>query len=140
MEDFLLIVVLVVLFVRWLILSGRMAEMKRRIEELSSEETRAALTRRVYALEQEVKELRAARLSDVVAAPPPVEPKTEPEPAPEPAKAEPEPVHITPPPVVPEPEAPRVWEPVTIPAPPVTEREPEPVPPPPPIFTPQPAQ
>jgi uncharacterized membrane protein len=136
MEDFLLIVVLVVLFVRWLILSGRMAEMKRRIEELSSEETRAALTRRVYALEQEVKELRAARISQVVTAPPPVEPKPEPEPA----KAEPEPVHITPTPVVPEPEAPRVWEPVVIPPAPVVEPEPAPAPPPPPIFTPQPAQ
>lgn len=101
MESFLLVVTLVVLFIRWLVLSGRMGELQRRIEELSRQSDQSLLTRRVYALEQAVQELRAARPAEVDAATP--LPAVEPKPESEPARIEPVPA-------VPEPEAPRIWE------------------------------
>jgi hypothetical protein len=104
MEAFLLVVVLVVLFIRWLILSGKMDDMRRMIEALSLDQNTAALTQRVYALEQAVKQLRVVQPEEVPVAPPVPVVEAKPEPAPV-VEAKPEPA-----PVVPEPQAPRIWE------------------------------
>lgn len=56
MEDFLLVIILIVLTVRWFVLSGRMQEMKRRMEWLESS----------------LRELRAERAGTLPAAPPPL--------------------------------------------------------------------
>ena len=58
MEDFLLLVVLFVLFLRWLILSGRMKDLRQRLEQLEMRPVEAQLVQRIYALEQEVAELK----------------------------------------------------------------------------------
>jgi len=87
MPEFLLVVILIVLFIRWLVLSRRMASIEQRIEDVATNRaSEARLIARIYALEQVVKELRGA-----------AEPK--PEPAPTPfviAKAAPEPAVVTP--------------------------------------------
>ena len=120
MESFLLTIVLITLFVRWLVLSGRLNTIHERIELLTANQVQPQLTARVYALEQAVKELRAVR--------------------PEPPPPMPQPV---PAPVVPQP---IVWESVVVPPmntpPPLpkVEPEPEPEPAPAPIFTMQAAQ
>jgi hypothetical protein len=118
MESVLLVGVLITLFVRWLVLSGKLNTMQQKIELLTADATQPMLIARVYALEQAVKELRAVRPADVPAAPPPKP--------------------VVPVPVVVEPEAPRVWESVKVeamPAPPTkSEPEPEPEPVPMPSF------
>ena len=113
MEATLLVVVLITLFIRWLVLSGKMSAMQQRIELLAADQTQPALTRRVYALEQAVQELRAIRPAEVAPAPPAStvvgSPAREREDAqPEPKPAVPEPVISQP--VVPQPEPSRVWE------------------------------
>ncbi len=100
MESVLLVGVLITLFVRWLVLSGKLNSMQQKIELLTADATQPMLIARVYALEQAVKELRAVRPADVPVAPPPAKP-------------------VVPASVVVEPEPPRVWEPVKL--------EPEPV-------------
>jgi hypothetical protein len=54
MEAALLVILLVVLFIRWLVLSGRMAELKRRLENVESSPSEARLIERIYALEKAV--------------------------------------------------------------------------------------
>jgi hypothetical protein len=110
MESVLLVGVLITLFVRWLVLSGKMSTMQQKIELLTADATQPMLIARVYALEQAVKELRAVRPADAPVAPPPKP--------------------VVPVPVVAEPEAPRVWESVKVEPMPVlpAESEPEPVP------------
>jgi hypothetical protein len=61
MESALLVVVLVTLFARWLVLSGKMNSMQQKIELLTADTTQPMLIARVYALEQAVKELRDGR-------------------------------------------------------------------------------
>src|SRR4051812_38883912 len=60
--EFFFAVLLLVLFVRWLIMSRRMREMERRIEEAGANQSTAAdiaaLVRRIYHLEAEVERLR----------------------------------------------------------------------------------
>ncbi|HEX4594394.1 MAG TPA: DUF2339 domain-containing protein, partial [Bryobacteraceae bacterium] len=82
MESFLLVVILLVLFIRWMILSGRMAEMDRKILELDLRPADARLIARVYALERAMEGLRSERpaapsapIAVVVAPPRPVEPE-----------------------------------------------------------------
>lgn len=62
MEEFLLITILIVLFVRWLILSNRFAELKLRIENIVEDRQRQheiqGLIKRVWTLEGEVAELK----------------------------------------------------------------------------------
>ena len=70
MEPFLLGVVLITLFVRWLVLSNKMDAMRQKLDVLAGDPTQVRLTQRVYALEQAVKELRAMRPAEV-----PVEPE-----------------------------------------------------------------
>ncbi|HLK17685.1 MAG TPA: hypothetical protein VKT81_01980, partial [Bryobacteraceae bacterium] len=71
MEPFLLGVVLITLFVRWLVLSHKMDDIQHRLDVVSGDQTPVLLTRRVYALEQAVQELRALRPAEVSVAPPP---------------------------------------------------------------------
>src|SRR5580698_9172421 len=108
MESALLVGALITLFVRWLVLSGKLDTMQQKIELLTANATQPMLTARVYALEQAVKELRAVRPADTPVAPP-LKP-------------------AVPAPVVVQPDAPRVWEPVKL----------EPMPPPPPMSEPEP--
>src|ERR1035438_8782699 len=131
MESALLIVMLVALFVRWLVLSGKMNAMQQKIEVLSADAIQPMLIARVYALEQTVKELRAMRPGEAPVTPPasPVlEPKPEAKPKPMPMPMVFEPVVLEP--VVLEPDAPRVWEPVKLETapPPLPKSEPESVP------------
>lgn len=63
MEGFLLVVLLVVLFVRWLVLSSRMSELRRKIDELESRPSDPRLIQRVYKLEKEIEELSRVRSS-----------------------------------------------------------------------------
>src|SRR6266567_50422 len=87
MEDFLLVVTLIVLFVRWIILSGKLSRMGERIDYLSGNRADPELIKRVYALETAVQELRGT---------------TRPEPSPAPAPATPPPMEMPatqPPPV-----------------------------------------
>lgn len=128
MESVLLVGVLITLFVRWLVLSGKMNSMQQKIEVLTADATQPMLIARVYALEQAVKELRAIRPAEAPVTPPAsqvVEP--EPEPKPEP---KPEPMPVVFEPVVLEPEVPRIWEQVKLETtpPPLPQPEPEPVP------------
>jgi hypothetical protein len=58
MTEFLLVVVLVVLFIRWMILSGRLRELQGRIDVLEARPAEGRLTDRVYVLEQAIQELR----------------------------------------------------------------------------------
>lgn len=109
MESVLLVGVLITLFVRWLVLSGKLNTMQQKIELLAADATQPMLIARVYALEQAMKELRAVSPADV--------PVTPPQPQP-----------VVPVPVAVQPETPRVWEPVKL----------EPMPPPPPISEPEP--
>ena len=74
MESVLLVGVLITLFVRWLVLSGKLNSMQQKIELLTADATQPMLIARVYALEQAVKELRAVRPADVPVAPPPAKP------------------------------------------------------------------
>src|SRR5450755_1587498 len=115
MEATLLVVVLITLFIRWLVLSGKMSAMQQKIEQVAADQTQPLLTRRVYQLELAVKELRALRPAEVPVAPPVsplVEEKTEPE-------------VIVPELVISEQEAPQAF---SSPPPPLPEVEPEPVP------------
>lgn len=102
MEDFLLFVVLVVLLIRWWVLSQRYAEMERRIAAVSREQVDpgviAQLVRRIYQLETTVAGLKDVRTEP--ARETPVE-----EPAPEP----PQPVAAPT-----EPPAPILSEPATV--------------------------
>jgi hypothetical protein len=147
MESVLLVGVLITLFVRWLVLSGKMNSMQQKIELLNSDTTQPMLIARVYALEQAVKELRAIRPDEVPVAPPPI-PVTDPpipatvppipatsSPAREQGDKEPKPQAFEP--VVLEPEAPRVWESVKLETtpPPLPQAEPEPEPVPAPSFS-----
>lgn len=128
MEDFLLVVVLILLTVRWFVLSGRMQEMQRRIDAL------AHVSR---GLEAMVQELRAERAAAAQPAPPPL-------PVPEAA-------HVPPPPLsrpLPVPEtvhvAPLAPPPLPVPTsaplpPPFTAPPPVAVPPPIPYFPREPA-
>jgi hypothetical protein len=88
MEAFLLFVVLVVLLIRWWVLSQRYAEMEQRISTLSQEQVDpgviAQLTRRIFQLEGAVAELKAGR-----GEPTPAVPVAEPEPQPETPKPQP---------------------------------------------------
>jgi uncharacterized membrane protein len=115
MEATLLVVVLITLFIRWLVLSGKMSAMQQRIEQVAADQTQPLLTRRVYELELAVKELRAMRPAEVPVAPP-VSPVVE---------EKPEPEVIVPELVISEQEAPQVF---SSPPPPLPEVEPEPVP------------
>jgi len=85
MEDFLLAVILVVLFVRWLIISGRLSRMEERIDDASRIRTDPELIKRIFALESAVQELRATGPREPAPAPvtaPPIEmPAPEPPPA-----------------------------------------------------------
>src|SRR5713101_5297335 len=84
MEDFLLVVILIVLFVRWIILSGKLSRIEERIDYLSGNRTDPELIKRVFALETAVQELRGARSAEparATVAPPPIEtPVAEPPP------------------------------------------------------------
>src|SRR5271155_121525 len=91
MEPFLLVVVSITLFVRWLVLSGKMNEIQQKLDVLAGDQTHAMLTQRVYALEQAVKELRVMRPAEVPVTPPPS------------IVVDPEPAPVIPEPVVPEP-------------------------------------
>ena len=106
MEAVLLVIILIVLLIRWLVLSGRLDNLEHRIEALGGEMQEspriAALTARVYALEQALKGVAA-------------EPAVVPEPAPQPV-AEPvtaaaieviETPPVMPPPLPPEKRRPR---------------------------------
>src|SRR5580704_5536552 len=107
MESVLLVGVLITLFVRWLVLSGKMNTMQQKIELLTADATQPMLIARVYALEQAVKELRAVRPADI--------PVAVGSPAREQGDAAPQPRPVVPAPVVPEPVvvAPFVLEPET---------------------------
>src|SRR6266481_3043200 len=77
METFLLVVILVVLFVRWLVLSGKLSRIDQRIDELSARRTDPELIKRVFALETELKQLRATATTrpeppPIPVAPPPI--------------------------------------------------------------------
>ncbi len=63
METGLLLLILIVLFIRWLVLRGRMDELKRRLEDVESSPREARLIERIYALEKAVEELRGPRPS-----------------------------------------------------------------------------
>ena len=106
MEPFLLGVVLITLFVRWLVLSHKMDDIQHRLDVVSGDQTPVLLTRRVYALEQAVQELRALRPAEVSVAPPPspVIPVMEPAPELEQVIAEPAPpsIQVEAPPPLPE--------------------------------------
>src|SRR5260370_25909787 len=82
MEDFLLVVIPIVLFVRWIILSGKLSRIEDRIDHLSGNRTDPELIKRVFVLETAVQELRAGRSAEPTPAPvtpPPMEtPVTEP--------------------------------------------------------------
>ncbi len=67
MEATILVFVLITLFVRWLVLSGRMNAIQQRIEQVAADQAQPLLTRRVYDLELAVKELRAMRPADAPA-------------------------------------------------------------------------
>jgi hypothetical protein len=114
MESALLVVVLVTLFARWLVLSGKMNSMQQKIELLTADTTQPMLIARVYALEQAVKELRATAGS-------PAREQGDMAPALDPVIFEP---------VVLESEVPRIWESVKLETtpPPLPKSEPEPVP------------
>ena len=71
METGLLLLVLIVLFIRWLVLRGRMDELKRRLEDVESSPHEARLIERIYALEKAVEELRGPRASAAPAVPEP---------------------------------------------------------------------
>src|ERR1700686_4712745 len=114
MEATLLVVVLITLFIRWLVLSGKLRGMQQRIEQVAADQTQPLLTRRVYELELAVKELRAIRPAEVPVAPP-ASPMVEEKPEPEVFAQEP---------LTSEPEAPQVFSS----PPPLPEVEPEPVP------------
>ena len=76
MEDFLLVVILIILFVRWIILSGKLSRMAERIDYLSGNRADPELIKRIFALETAVQELRAGRSAEPTPAPvmaPPVE-------------------------------------------------------------------
>ncbi len=112
MEDFLFGVIVVVLFVRWLVLSRRFRRLERSLDSIG------ALTQRVFALEQALKE-RAVVVEE--APPPPVViPEPEPEPAPAP-QLEPEPMVVAP--ALPPPLPPPLPQPIL-----ESESEPEPEP------------
>ena len=124
MDTFLLVVVLVVLFVRWLILSRRLRELHERVANLSNGEQRFELIRRIYALEQEVKKLQAERASQPAAEPVPTpESIVAPPPAPEPEPVATSVVTEVPPPL-PDP----IVERTTPPPLPIRELEPVPAP------------
>ncbi len=91
MEAFLLVALLFGLFVRWLILSRRIAELREKIEQLQQTPNEARLTARVYALEKALEELRRERPAAAAE-----------KPAPEPVVAEPvaAPPWVAPSPVV----------------------------------------
>lgn len=81
MPEFLLVVILIVLFIRWLILSRRLSSIEQRIEDATANRvSEARLIARIYALEQAVKELRAPVEAKVEAPVPVVAVKIEPEP------------------------------------------------------------
>jgi hypothetical protein len=61
MESFLLVVLLVVLLICWVVLSGRISDLRRRIEEQDTRPADARLIARIFALEKEVAELRRER-------------------------------------------------------------------------------
>src|SRR5260370_1491304 len=74
MEDFLLVVILIILFVRWIILSGKLSRMSERIDYLSGNRADPELIKRVFALEAAVQELRSATRPEPTPAPAPVTP------------------------------------------------------------------
>ena len=128
---FILVVVLIVLFVRWLMVSGRMERIENRIEEaeqrLNHTAQIAQLTARIHALEEMVKEPRAMARAAVVGEP-------QPAPTPEVRVPEPAPVTISPPETA--------IEPPPIPVAIEVERSvpsPPPLPEPPPVPRPEPA-
>jgi hypothetical protein len=90
MAEFLLVIVLIVLFIRWLILSNRLAELKLRIDNIAEERLKRRdiedLTKRVRALEGEMAELkRSAAAPQVMPVDEPVAARSavvEPRPAP----------------------------------------------------------
>ncbi|HTS47028.1 MAG TPA: DUF2339 domain-containing protein, partial [Bryobacteraceae bacterium] len=61
MESFLLVVLLVVLLIGWMVLSERISDLRRKIEEQEARPADPRLIARVYALEKEVGELRRER-------------------------------------------------------------------------------
>ena len=76
METFLLVVILVVLFVRWIVLSGKLSRIDQSIDLLLEKRTDPELIKRVFALETELKELRAATRQEAPPIPvvaPPIE-------------------------------------------------------------------
>jgi len=115
MEAFLLCVVLMVLVIRWWILSQRFAELERRIDLVSQDQVKphvyAELIQRIYRLEHSAAGVKTA------------EPEAKPKPAPSPAPP------LSPAPIAPRPAMTRV-EPVTSPAAP-------PPPPAPPVEPPR---
>lgn len=121
METVLFVGVLTTMFVRWLVLSGKMNTMDQKIELLVSNQTQPLLTARVYALEQAVKELRGVRPEEVRVAAVPV------------ATPKPEPTPIPPPPVIPP-----LQDIPAMPSEPVVEQVESPLPPPLPKWKPEP--
>ena len=92
MTEFLLIVVLVVLFTRWIILSGRLADLERKIQDLDLRPADARLIERVYALETAVLGLRPVPPSPPSVTgplPEPAKPAPVPGPSPQPLTIEP---------------------------------------------------
>ena len=86
METFLLVVILIVLFVRWIIMSRKLDRMDERIDDASRIRTDPDLIKRIFALETAVQELRATTRPEpeptqAPVTPPPIKmPATEPPP------------------------------------------------------------
>jgi len=133
MEAFILVVVLIVLFVRWLIISGRLERLEGRVEEAERGPTHEAqiaqLSARVHALEQMVREPRPMARAAAVGEPPPEVRAPEPELAPIPAPRVVE-RPIPPPPPLPEPAPVPEPEPVAPPVPVLAREAPAPALPP----------
>jgi len=112
MESFLLFVVLVVLIIRWWVLSQRYSDMERRIEMVVRDRIEpheiTRLIKRITQLEGALSDLKHERAGVVVEAPPTPEPaKPAPPPTPvatpEPPKPRPQPIAAPPPPLPPPP-------------------------------------
>ncbi len=126
--EFLLFVVLIVLFIRWVMIRGRFTELEEKLRKLEEERIDAsqigALVARIYQLEQQL--ARGA-----IVAPAPLQ---QPEPVIQP---EPQPVVASPPPLPTEPPPLPVVLPELPPEPQPAIPAPLPEPPPPPVFVPQ---
>src|SRR5579884_1276161 len=68
METFFIVVLIAIVLIRWVVLSNRISELRRRIDELESRPSEARLIQRIFALEQAVEKLRR----EEAAGPPPL--------------------------------------------------------------------